>query len=202
MNNHSEEISGLFRRNIWIIGSSIIAKAEKHTTQRPTGKNLALDKNGLNVVWAGLPGMKISALVPLVQAMVNCFGLPHALVIHCGGNDIGMGSIREVLKHLIYATFIVSKMLPNSLLIYSQILPRTKWRYNSNLKAMERARKRINRGIRTYYYKSNAKVITHADLQDGHNALFADDGVHLSFLGNDIFINAIQCGLEQFALPC
>ena len=119
MNNHSEEISGLFRRNIWIIGSSITAKAEKHTTQRPTGKNLGLDKNGLNVVWAGLPGMKISALVPLVQAMVNCFGLPHALVIHCGGNYIGMDSIREVLKHLMYATFIVSKMLPNSQLIYS-----------------------------------------------------------------------------------
>ena len=53
-------------------------------------------------------------------------------------------------------------MLPNSLLIYSQILPSKKWRYNSNLKAMERARKRINRGIRTYYYKSSAKVITHA----------------------------------------
>jgi hypothetical protein len=45
---------------------------------------------------------------------------------------------------------------------------------------MERARKRINRGIRTYYYKSNAKVITHADLQDGHKALYADDGIHLS----------------------
>ena len=43
---------------------------------------------------------------------------------------------------------------------------------------MERARKRINRGIRTYYYKSSAKVITHADLQDGHKALYADDGVH------------------------
>jgi hypothetical protein len=176
-------MSGLFRRNIWIIGSSIIAKAEKHTIQRPTGKNIGLDKNGLNVVWAGLPGMKISALVPLVQAMVNCFGFPHALVIHCRSNDIGMGSIREVLKHLIYATFIVSKMLPNSLLIYSQILPRKKWRYNSNLRAIERARKRINRGIRTYYYQSNAKVITHADLQDGHTALYADDGVHLSFLG-------------------
>ena len=45
-------------------------------------------------------------------------------------------------------------------------------------------------------------MITHADLQDGHKALYADDGVHLSFWGNDIFINAIQCGLEQFALPC
>ena len=143
-------------------------------------KHLGLDKNGLNVVLSGLPGMKISALVPLVQAMVNCFGLPHALVIHCGGNAIGMVSIREVLKHLIYATFIVSKMLPNSLLIYSQILTRKKWRYNSNLKAMERARKRINRGIRTYCYKSNAKVITHVDLQDGLKALYADDGTHLS----------------------
>jgi hypothetical protein len=75
------------------------------------------DKNGLNVVLSGLPGMNISALVALVQAMVNRFGLPHALVIHYGGNDIGMGSIREVLKHLIYATFIVCKMLQNSLLI-------------------------------------------------------------------------------------
>jgi hypothetical protein len=73
-------------------------------------KNLGLDKNGLNVVWAGLPGMKISALVPLVQAMVHCVCLPHALMIYCGGNDIGIGYIREVLKHLIYATFIVSKM--------------------------------------------------------------------------------------------
>ena len=50
--------------------------------------NLGLDKNGLNVVWAGLPGMKISALVPLVQAMVNCVCLPHALVIHCGGKTL------------------------------------------------------------------------------------------------------------------
>ena len=83
------------------------------------GKNLGLDQTGLNVIWAGLPGMKNSALVPLVQAMVNCVGLPHALVIYCGGNDIGIGYIREVLKHSIYATFIVSKMLPNSQLIYS-----------------------------------------------------------------------------------
>jgi hypothetical protein len=65
LNNHRKKIkkkSGLFRRNIWIIGSSIVAKAEKRTTQRPTGKinkkkkkNLCLDKNGLNVGWAGLP---------------------------------------------------------------------------------------------------------------------------------------------------
>ena len=95
MNNYTEKFQVYLGEIYGIIGSSIIAKAEKHTTQRPTGKNRGLDKNGLNVVWVGLPGMKISALVPLVQAMVYWFGLPHALVIHCGGNDIVMGSIRK-----------------------------------------------------------------------------------------------------------
>ena len=184
----------------------MVAKAEKRTTQRPTGKIKKKKKKSLlRQEWfkCGMGWFTLNeyfSFSAFGTSDGNCFGLPHALVIHCGGNDIGMGSIREVLKHLIYATFIVSKMLPNSLLIYSQILPRKKWRYNSNLKAMEWARKRIYRGIQIYY-KSNGKVITHADLQDGHEALYAD-GVHLSSLGNDIFINAIQCGFEQFALPC
>ena len=51
---------------------------------------------------------------------------------------------------------------------------------------MERARKRINRGIRVYYYKSNAKVITDADLQDGHKALYADDGAFCTKSGADL----------------
>jgi hypothetical protein len=47
LNNHSKKKknSGLFRRNIWIIDSSIIAKVEKHTTQRPTGENKKIKKS-------------------------------------------------------------------------------------------------------------------------------------------------------------
>jgi lysophospholipase L1-like esterase len=45
----------------------------------------------------------------------------------------------------------------------------------------------------------NANKLCYPDLEDCHTSLFKD-GVHLSFLGNDIFINIIQGALEQFLL--
>ena len=44
---------------------------------------------GLNVMWAGMPSMRWSSIVAVVQSMINCFGLPKSVIIHCGGNDIG-----------------------------------------------------------------------------------------------------------------
>jgi hypothetical protein len=43
---------------------------------------------GLNVMWAGMPSMRWSSIVAVVQSMINCFGLPKSVIIHCGGNDI------------------------------------------------------------------------------------------------------------------
>ena len=43
-------------------------------------------------------------------------------------------------------------------------------------------------------------VIKHLDLDDGHKVLFTPDETHLTFLGNDFCINAIQGGIEQFLL--
>ena len=45
-----------------------------------------------------------------------------------------------------------------------------------------------------------AGVVKHLDLDDGHKVLFTPDETHLTFLGNDFCINAIQLGIEQFLL--
>ena len=50
---------------------------------------MRLNRYGLNVMCAGMPNMRWSSIVPVVQSMVNCFGLPKAVIIHCGRNDIG-----------------------------------------------------------------------------------------------------------------
>jgi hypothetical protein len=76
-------------------------------------------------------------------------------------------------------------MLPTTSFIFSTILPRRSWHYSSNCSAMENARKRVNRAIRTFFQYNCAYV------EDCHTSMFKD-GVHLSFLGNDIFINIIQ----------
>jgi hypothetical protein len=55
---------------------------------RPTAGNMGLKRYGLNVMWVGKPSMRWSSIVPVVQSMINCFGLPKAVICHCGGNEI------------------------------------------------------------------------------------------------------------------
>lgn len=89
-------------------------------------------------------------------------------------------------------------MCPGSNMAFSNILPRKEWRYSNTDRAMDNIRKRLNRGIRSYLLQHY--YIHHDDLDDCHDALYAHDGVHLSFLGQDIFINALQGAIEQFLL--
>jgi hypothetical protein len=55
-----------------------ISHAEEHTTNRPTAGNMGLKRYGLNVMWDGKPSMRWSSIVPVIQIMINCFGLPKA----------------------------------------------------------------------------------------------------------------------------
>ena len=185
-------------RYIWILGSSIILHAEKHSKSRFTGHNLGLQVLGYSVLWAGISGMRWDELVPIVHSMTNCFGIPKMVLIHCGGNDIGIDPCGKLLFHLKFAVYVISKMLPGSMIAYSNILPRRTWRYSNNTDAMERTRKRLNRGLRTYLLQNNSCAIAHPDFDDSYSALYDDDGVHLSFIGKDIFINTIQEALFQF----
>lgn len=142
--------------------------------------------------------MRWSQLVGKIMDMINNFGIPSVLIIHCGGNDIGSEPCGGLLFNMKFTIAIISRMLPFTALVYSSILPRRSYRYSSNDKAMEHTRKRINRGVRSYILKYGGYVIKHPDFDDRHKSLFCSDGVHLSFVGNDIFINQFQSALETF----
>jgi hypothetical protein len=67
---------------------------------------------------------------------------------------------------------------------------------------MERTRKRINCGISSFFMKHNCYA-KHPDFDDKLSGLFANDGVNLSFIGCDLFINTLQGALETFITkPC
>ena len=116
------------------------------------------------------------------------------LIIHCGGNDVGLVSCGELLFHIKFTIAILSSMLPGTSLVWSIILPRMKKRYSENIRNMEITRKRVYKGVRSYLLKIGG----YSDFDDKHPALFKKDGVHLSFIANDIFLNQIQGALETF----
>lgn len=56
----------------------------------------------------------------------------------------------------------------------------------------KQANERSGVGVKASIHKVGGKVIEHVDFGDMHRTLFANDCIHLSSLGNDIFINVIQ----------
>ena len=164
------------------------------------GLNLGFNEKDYKLVWAGMSGMSRYCVVSLLHSMVNYFGLPYAVLIHCGGNDIGIEPCGKLLFDMKFMFFVISQMLPGSKIMFSSILPRLSWRYSEDLKAMDDTRKRLNRGLKSYLKKLRYYTIVYADFEDKHPSLFANDGIHLSFIGNDMFMHAMQSALEQFIL--
>ena len=188
-------------KEIWVVGSSIVVKAGDHAAIRPTGSHLGFDRVGCRFVWAGSSGMKWAAVVPTINMLVRYRRrIPSVLLIHCGGNDIGEAPNGALLYHMRFSLAIISRMLPKTSVVYSYILPRHDWRFSNNVEKMETTRKRVNRGMRSYLLKIGGYIIKHPDFDDKHIGLYQNDGVHLSFIGNDIFLNQIQGAKETFTI--
>ncbi|WAR04443.1 hypothetical protein MAR_019812 [Mya arenaria] len=72
-------------------------------------------------------------------------------------------------------------LFPYTNIVYSCILPRLNWRYSFNDKIMENSRDR---------------AIKHSDFNDIWPGLFLPDGVHLSPVGNNIFLSTLRSAIE------
>ena len=131
----SQSILGL--QTVWIVGSSLIRRAAEHTRNRPTGRNLELERYGVQIVWVGMSKMRWSHLTSLIQGLLNLYGFPSAVLVHCGGNDNGhtetpCGLLTYQIKVTFVSLFI--EILPGCPIIWSSILPRIKWRLSKNNK--------------------------------------------------------------------
>ena len=63
----------------------------------------------IQFLWAGISGMRWDELVPMVHSITNCFGIPKMVLMHCGGNDIGIDLCGKLLFHLKFAVYVISK---------------------------------------------------------------------------------------------
>jgi hypothetical protein len=54
-------------------------------------------------------------------------------------------------------------------------------------------RKMLNRGLTSYLKKIRYYTIVYANFEDKHPSLFDNDGIQLSFIGNDIFMHVNRC---------
>ncbi|CAC5421762.1 unnamed protein product [Mytilus coruscus] len=141
--------------------------------------------------------MRLNDLLNRIKLMLRYEKPPTYLVLHIGGNDLGeikTEVLRNRLKNYLKK---VSELLLNTTLVWSQILSRLTWRYSADTEAMDRSRQRINSSLASYIIRQGGHYIRYPDISP-NSTFICQDSVHLTDIGNFIFLNTIQGAIEAF----
>ncbi|XP_029447384.1 uncharacterized protein LOC115093905 [Rhinatrema bivittatum] len=179
---------------VWIIGHSFTYWGHRHACGRPYGPHLDLQRRGVRVIWLGRRGMLWDELVPYVRKERERRAAPRVLVVHLGGNDWGKMSGKHFISNVRKDLMTISILLPTTILCWSDIVVRPAELDNIRWK---RCRSKANQQIGTWLERLGGRHIKYAWSWGKVTGLFRDDGVHLSFLGLDLFLNSIQEVLEE-----
>lgn len=179
-------------RCIWVVGSSIVKKAFLHARKTYDGPNLGISRYGFNVLWQGKGGMKWCQLFPHIKLIARSNFPPRIIIIHCGGNSIGQTTLRKLRDEIKSTLYDIKEMFPDTLLVWSQILPRSRWWYSDNNKAMNISAQRLNNFGASICSDLGGTYIKYPELSWNSWGMFDTDRVHLTDTGNDFFIYRIQ----------
>ena len=171
--------------------------AEQRAVFRHREHNLGLSKIA-GIRWSGLHRMKWTQLSHTLQFMALHNPTPKAIVLHLGSNDIGTDKsivLRHAMRQDIISLF---ETFPDTTLILSALLPRIVWdKTCTPVVKLEKTRKQLNRFLRRLVVHDGGIFVNHEDITVDTPGLFFRDGVHLSDVGNDLFLLNVTDALEE-----
>ncbi|CAG2231803.1 unnamed protein product [Mytilus edulis] len=183
---------------IWFVGSSIVYWAQTNAKTRYGGPNIGLQSRGVYIRWFGKRGMLWNDFNAKVSHAVDKFSPPAMIVIQLGSNDLVKVKTLELIQNIERDILRLHLLLPNTRIVWSEMLMRRYWHGATDGKAIERSRKRVNSAINNYALNDGHCVIQHPNIRAREMNLYRYDGTHLSDIGYDIYLNNIQGGIETF----
>lgn len=193
LNNLNKDVLGPVK--VWLVGSSIVKHAFAVARSEQGGLQLGLEN--LDIWWQGYSGMNLRDVVPKLRTLKEIGDKPDIILLHCGGNSLGrtpLKIIRELIDDVV--RFINENF--SCTIIWSEILPRSSWRYSSNIQAMETARRRVNSYAATRIIANKGCYIKHNDLREVTPLYYMEDGVHLTRQGNCLFLDRLSVALHAY----
>lgn len=89
-------------------------------------------------------------------------------------------------------------LLPQTKIIWSEILQRRYWHTAISGKAIEKSRKRVNLAVRNIVSSIQRYAIRHQNISAKEINSYRNDKTHLSDIGLRVYLNTIQGALESF----
>ena len=81
-------------------------------------------------------------------------------------------------------------------IFWSDMLPRLYWHNAKSAARVDSIRNEVNRKVKQFLKSERGLVIRHPNISFAHKELFRYDGTHHNQLGNLVFLNGLQGGLE------
>nr|XP_056707608.1 tumor susceptibility gene 101 protein isoform X2 [Euleptes europaea] len=175
------------QKQVWICGHSYVFWAEKRALERSFGPQLGIPLEDAKLHWLGKSGMTWDQLMPTLLHKRRRLSDPDILVVHLGGNDLGTASDVAIINRMKKDLGHLKQIFRNSILVWSNIVPRKVWNQEVPHKVMEKSRRRVNREICFFINGIGGSVIEHNSLVPDSPGLFHLDGVLLSESGTDVF---------------
>ncbi|OCT76152.1 hypothetical protein XELAEV_18031341mg [Xenopus laevis] len=125
----------------WVVGhetGSTRASIRTYTRQLDIPINMA------SVRWRGISGLLWPQVFPEFLHIQRTTPGPKVVVIHAGGNDLGVGRNVDLIHTIKQDLYRYATFARNCVVVWSEIIYRQTWRYARNQVAIDRCRKKLN----------------------------------------------------------
>ncbi|XP_053553828.1 uncharacterized protein LOC128645095 isoform X1 [Bombina bombina] len=185
-------------RIVWVMGHSFIYWANAEASKKMGGLQLGCPVDQWEVKWFGIRGMCWELLFPLFLDYGRMFPRPHVLIVHLGGNDLGMIPQKELVRRIKRDLGNIKELYPGIKIIWSQITPRLVWRSARDYDRLEKSRKKIIKIVSSFVKRLGGGVVFHPDFEvDGAEEFYLKDGVHFNQFGLQLFLFDIKEALGK-----
>lgn len=187
------ETFNYFTADIWLVGDSIIhwAGVRAGNTGKPnlrTGKLLG---------WYGTRGMSWESFLHSLQLKIAFQSPPSIFLVHLGGNDVTGLTMTRIFNLISSGLKYVASTFPSCDVIWCDILPRLNWGTYQDKKIADKKRRRINRHGRQVVRSLTKGYILSIDIDGSTPGFFRKDGVHLSDVGLEFFLDSLKDSLSS-----
>ncbi|XP_069842788.1 collagen alpha-1(I) chain-like [Dendropsophus ebraccatus] len=188
---------GLGSALVWIMGHSYVCRGAQRAAMRPDGRQLGFSRRTAVVRWLGRSGMGWNRVLSEFTSFARLDRPPDILVLHVGGNDLGVRPFRELIRDIRYDMLRLWRTFPGVLVVWSDVVPRRTWKVARSVERLNKARVKVNRAVSSFVSRNGGVSVRHRDLEDCAENYWLGDGVHLNAVGIDLWMLALQEGIER-----
>ncbi|OCT56179.1 hypothetical protein XELAEV_18000703mg, partial [Xenopus laevis] len=156
------------KKVVWLLGHSYIRRAAEKAAVRRGVIQLGFPEDQVNIRWFGF-------VMDKVFSLSAAEGHPDVLVLHAGGNDMGVMSQRDLVRAMKQDVDKLRSFFQGVVIVWSEMVGRFVWR------------QKLNKLLSAFIRHSGEIVVQYKALESRMPGYYYRDGVHLSLVGADIF---------------